>query len=268
MRVPVYIPTNDRRVLRRVVLAKSSALPRDHTNHYRLRLGVQSGERFSAIGTEYAGANHRIADGGRFTLFDGERALAATDLVALEVSRAGSPVALDDALLELATTFRTQPTDRRVDADLAEFLSEAGALERETVYPLSGLYVPVTATGRTQDANTQTVSSSSYVNGAVSLVVQQPPGKTVGHVHAVASATTTAASAAVGTLFVTVGDGTTDYDEQASNTPDNANSRAISTSAALTIYTTTTLTLRLKKDGGGANMEVMRQTLTYTVDWS
>ena len=266
MRFIVYTPGDSTRVLKRVVLAKSTALPRDHTNHYRLALGVQSGPRMTVLG-EYLGNVNRLEDGGRFTLFEGEWALGETDLVALEASTAGSPGGLHNASLIVTTATRAKPGSR-IDPVLASYLFSAGLLERETVFPLVG--VDTALRGAAFEAKTSyTINDKTITAGAgatltdVAITFTKPPWATRGYVN-VTGMGTPAALGAAGSGTVSIYDGAQNVDTLQFST--STTFRVIApVGYAGEIVNTTTFTLSFS---AATNDLVLEESLIYgTCSW-
>lgn len=272
MRVPVYTPKDDTRVLRRVTLMKSTDLPVDKAAHYRIRVGVQDEDRFSTLG-EYAGGVNRIAAGGSFPLFSGSRALSETDVVALEVDCFSSPAMvnvpspLHDVTVQVATSFRTALTG--VDRGIASFLADSGALEQVVVYPLAWMFHPLAFADDGHTESTQTVTAGgSLENGSISVELKMPAWARFGWVHTTVDVAGVAVAAA-GSGFVAVGESTT------AGTTDH-NEMGISTSTTITMvastsfsgYISKTTTFRPRLRAATNNFDVQRQTIAASVVWT
>ena len=262
--LPLYVPRDGSRVFRRAVLVKSTPLPLDRGAHYRLLVGVQNEGRFSVVG-EFAGNRNSIASGGRFTLFDGERALSETDVVVLLGERNGTPVPLDDAAVQITTAFRTSLNGLNIDRSFASFLKDSGALEQETVVPLATLF----STRLTEAKNSYTTTDKAITAGGalansdVSVVFTKPAWATRGYVKV--TGTAELAGAGAGTGYLAVYDGTTDHNEMPCTIAAGTGVSCV-TGYSGSIVNSTTFTLRARS--ATSNMTLAESLIYGTCQWA
>lgn len=272
-RVIGYQAVDGSRVLRGVLLCSPVDRAVDPRDNFRVRVSVGRGATLDSIG-EWDGASLALKaltplPIGAVTL---AKALPFGGVVVVETERRGLPSSLIGSSVQLRIGHAFQRAgqalpDREV-RDALEAMDDLASQARfgEVVVPVPLGMEPVGHDAQQKQATTQTVSSTSYVDSLVAITFKMPSWARSGWVQATGHATFSGAGAAASTLYVKIGDGTTDHNEEAENT-DGGAYRCPSTSVGFQVFKTTTLTLRFKKDAVGANADVILQTLAGSAEW-
>jgi hypothetical protein len=165
------------------------------------------------------------------------------------------------------STLRSPIYGRREGPDAAHRLSQqlnvAGALDRSVVVTLVEPDAHVgTQEFYVEDQTTDNVSSTSYVDGAVSITVAPPAGG-VASVAVHAQMTCVPSAATTTDMYLAIGDGTSEYGEQFESHDDTSHDEVVATSYCTSITETTTFVNRVKRSGG--NFDMNRQTMSAQV---
>lgn len=272
--IPLCTPIDAGRVLDAAWLLLPGGLSRSAADGYRIRLGTTGADGKPSWFSIFDTHQQAIPEGGVVKVTSTARLgrrLVPGGTVLAEVVPYGSPVLPAQLCAQiLVSPITTIPAHRVHDPamrdavdSLSDYSRGVGSGEQWIVKTLA---VPEGAEAlRAHDENSQTVSATSYTNGNVSVTATKPAWARYGIVNLTAHATFSGAGGAASTLYVEVYDGTTGYDEHLANT--SASNITVSTSYGVAITATTTFTLRMKKDGAGANADVIRQTLAGSVVW-
>lgn len=263
-----YVPFDSRRVLRAIRLVSPVDRAVAHADCYRVRVGVAVESRVDWIG-EYDGANMALKAhvplvlGGRSTI---AKKLVANSAIVVETERRGLPAPIRGSavLMRVGSDFEaaSERTWSRDTQEAIESLADLQSTRGDGVEPvrvaLDDGYEPYAT--KDHSAAAPTVSSTSYVNGSVSVTVRVPPGMTY-YVKVTAHVSFVSSAVGASLLYLSIGDGTTDHDEEKEHGLDTAFNN-VSTSYGGPISATTTFTLRMKKDGGGTDITASLQTIS------
>lgn len=276
----LYVPTDSMRVLDAAWVTLARGRSPDRINGLDVRVGLADSEGKATWLATYTGSRQSIPASGFLRLTPAarlRRAIPTEGSVVAEVVTYGTPAIVAPLGVQLLVgsssavpAFRVGAQSQRDAADsLAEHVSAVGAGDQVVQSTL--LSPSWRQAERNHSSAGQTVSSTTYVDSNVSVVVTKPMGARIGYVKATAVCTFNSTSGAAGSLlYGTIGDGTTDHDEQFQTTGvatallfDH-----LTVTFAGTVTQTTTLKLRLKVDAGAASASVPRQTLAVRATWT
>lgn len=268
----IYVPVDGGRTLRGAWVVSATGLPMDPRSSYAVKVGLSTGKAAVTWLGEWDGAKQPLgaARPMRVTgVSDLGVKLGASSLVVADLIRYGPPRDLGGlAVQALIGTQARVPRHRADDPGsdtLSDHISGTGAGDQVVTVALRD-HPPVTETYQYY-GTTQTVSSTTFVDGGTLVTLIRPAWASIGHVHAATEISFTCSSAAVGGLYTAIGDGATDHNSILSVCPDNADTDCVVSSASFDIRDTTTIRGRVKKLSGYANIDIYIQSLSVSVTW-
>lgn len=277
--VTLYTPTDADRVVDAAWLLLPGGLPRNMVSGFDIRLGTTGADSRASWFAAFEGKRQSIGERGVLRLTPAGRLalrIPTGGAVVAEVAPFGFPTLASPLAVQLQVgSSVVVPAHRSGEPamqDAADALAQHGVAvgsgDQIVVRDLVPHGPEVFADDSHSSVN-QEVSATSYTNGLVSITFVKPAWARHGWAHVDGGASGTSASAAIGRFFTALGDGTTDHGEKCSHTTATATVYADCNSFfGGWIDRTTTFTLRLKIDGGGASIDIDRQSIAGNVTWT
>lgn len=300
--IPLRSIRNAGRVLTNAYVTSSTARSKSASGFQKVRVGVAKGTGVDWLG-EYSGAKHALTANQRFSLtgeLDINFPLSPDENIVAGVTTIGSAASLDGMTIEvrgdrvgevgevqsdrpdgsfpgahgISSQLFHVPGDE-IDGQnqamdtLVSNLNDSGVTEWEIVFPLydAAPTVNAAAAGDDYDAADDTITSTSFADGNVSVAVAIPAGYTKAYVKVDAVCSwdsDTASHSAFGSIAI--GDGTTDHNEVRDYSTGNGLDGVLATTFAGELTADTTFTLRLKYTSSGSSatgIVASKQTIAY-----
>ena len=263
----------DNYMLRGVEIMSLSARNKSKSDYVTIRAGIRHKGNTDWLNT-FTTSKNDLEAGTSHTMWNGSpKRLRDGSFPVVEITKAGSPAALQGSSVTFRYTLDGSARGKRSaivsaqtgDAALLSIagqVSQSGLAERETQIQLAD--EAEAASGASGDAqndystSTQVVSSTSYVDGSVSVTATMPAGATTAYVLISAFATHENASQ----LRVAISDGSSEVVEAWTVAPGAGDYKTTTICYAASITADTTYTLRFHKTVGSSNADVERQGIS------
>ena len=267
-RIHLYPPQDNEREVRSCFITADRDFP-ESAAYYLVRLGIAESGRVDYIGT-FDGSRQSLEKGVPYVLFDGtERVLAGQSIVA-DVDVYGLPVNFVGTALTLFTAARGSDPGQRVrDRDIRSAVDGVADWVKlirgdedvvTVILPEIPWGVKTRMVEQDYDSTTGTVlSSATYTNGVVQVNARGSPDRPT--IAFVTAHVTFEAAAGSDTVYVAIGDGTTDSPEMFQSVATAGDFGHVSVARVEEINTTRTYTLRYKKAGVGSPV-IQRELIT------